>query len=71
MNNNQIRIGGFGSANNLTISQEILFPVLISEVGKSFKSPEMLSNVKICNLITKFYSGKIKIKNVTSKTDIW
>ncbi len=80
MNNNKIKIGGFGSADDLSDSKIILCPSLILPpthhfvtrlittyhfVTRTFRSPEIQTHAQ---KITKPWQ---KIQSVTSKTDIW
>jgi hypothetical protein len=80
LNNNKIKIGGFGSADDLSDSQIILCPSLILPpthhfvtrlittyhfVTRTFRSPEIQTHAQ---KITKPWQ---KIQSVTSKTDIW
>ena len=59
MNNNQIRIGGFGSANDLNISN--ILRLTLSNISSTFTSPEVKSYAKNYNICL----------SITSKTDIW
>lgn len=75
LKNKQIKIGGFGSANDLSLSSLVL-PSFGPFDNKLYKSREMLYYSTIYNR-SKYISfaseeiNSMKNHNITAKTDIW